>query len=73
MADVNFDSAFESFCITYDRLWVPTKGGIVSIGMYWPGPTSSPPRESIRVKASKEVLDMIPNEFMGWPVIKSII
>lgn len=75
MDHVDFDTAFREFCTTYDRLWVPTvKGGICNISAFYPGPNLSPPREHIKVSASiKEVLDMIPDDFMGWPIIKNIV
>jgi len=74
MANVDFDTAFKEFCTTYDRLWVPNvKGGICNIAAYYPGPTTSP-KEHITVSASiKEVLDMIPDEFMGWAIVKNLV
>lgn len=68
-----FDEAFISFCETYNKLCEPTvKGGITSIGAYYPGATSSPPREHIRVSGFvKEALDMVPNQYMGFDVAKT--
>jgi len=74
MADVNFDDAFIAFCATYDRLRIPNvKGGICNIAAYYPGPTTSPSEHIIVSASIKEVLDMISDEFMGFPILKKLV
>jgi len=67
----NFDATLKEFREIYDRLWIPTtEGGISSIGALY-GTLSIP--SSIRVSAlTKNVLDVLPDEFMGVSVTKRL-